>query len=165
MSQPITIAVQLIMMVICCTLHSSNGWIAFGGLTQWTGLLAKRIFSQKDLTLSSLIPAPRQWTHSHVTGQRTIIGGFPNTLGYQICSKPDTLIVHQWLSLPYLALLFPDGADPADFVVQYYELPSSKELILPGQSENSLFKGLPNTPVSALRLDFSVINKARKINK
>ena len=68
-----------------------------------------------------------------------------------------TLIVLQWLSSPFWPLFFPDEADPADFVVEYCELPSSKELILPGQSGNSLLKGLPNTPVLTFRLNFSVI--------
>ena len=65
-----------------------------------------------------------------------------------------TLIVPQWLSSPFRPLLFPNRVDPADFVVGCYELPSSEDLILPGQSGNSLFRGLPNMPVLALRLNF-----------
>ena len=65
-----------------------------------------------------------------------------------------TLIVPQWLSSPFWPLLFPNGMDPADFVIGCCELPSSEELILPGQSGKSLFRGLPNTPVLALRLNF-----------
>ena len=65
-----------------------------------------------------------------------------------------TLIIPQWLSSPFWPLLFPDGLTPADFVVGVIVLPNSDTLFLPGQSGANLFKGLPNTPVLALRLVF-----------
>jgi len=65
-----------------------------------------------------------------------------------------TLVVPQWLSSPLWPLLFPDGFNPADFVVGVMELPNSKTLFLPGKSGANLFKGLPNTPVLTLRLEF-----------
>ena len=65
-----------------------------------------------------------------------------------------TLVVPQWLSSPFWPLLFPDGVMPAEFVKEYMELPCTETLILPGQLGTSLFKGLPNTPVLALRIEF-----------
>ena len=64
-----------------------------------------------------------------------------------------TLIVFQWLSAPFWPLLFPNGWDPADYVVGWIELPSGTELILPGLTGASLFKGPPNTPVLAIRIN------------
>ena len=65
-----------------------------------------------------------------------------------------TLIIPQWLSSPFWPLLFPDGFTPADFVGGVIELPNSDTLILSGHFGANLFKGLPNTPVLALRLLF-----------
>ena len=42
-----------------------------------------------------------------------------------------TLIVPQWFCLPFWPLLFPNRANPVDFVVGCCELPSSEELIMP----------------------------------
>ena len=65
-----------------------------------------------------------------------------------------TLIIPQWFSSSFWPLLFSNGFIPADFVVGVIELPSSEALIISGQSGANLFKGLPNTPVLALKLDF-----------
>lgn len=65
-----------------------------------------------------------------------------------------TLIIPQWPSSPFWPLLFPDGITPANFVVGRIVLPSSETLFLPGFSGANLFKGVPNTPVLALRLEF-----------
>ena len=65
-----------------------------------------------------------------------------------------TLVVPQWPSSPFWPLLFPDGVTPAKFVKECLELTKTKTLILPGQLGSSLFKGLPNTPVLALRVEF-----------
>jgi len=48
------------------------------------------------------------------------------------------------------ALLFPNGIEPAKFVVALVEFPQYEVLILPGLLGASLFKGVPNTPVLAL---------------
>ena len=66
-----------------------------------------------------------------------------------------TLIIPQWLSSPFWPLLFPNGFAPAEFVEGVIELPNCDTLFLPGQSGTNLFKGLPNTPVLALRLVFN----------
>ena len=65
-----------------------------------------------------------------------------------------TLIVPQWPSAPFWPLLFPNGSDPANFVVGRIELPDSETLFLPGPLGTNLFKGAPNTPVLALKLEF-----------
>ena len=63
-----------------------------------------------------------------------------------------TLIVPQWLSAPFWPLLFPDGSDPADFVVGWVDLPIGTELILPGLTGANLFIGFPNAPVLAVNI-------------
>ena len=63
-------------------------------------------------------------------------------------------MVPQWLSSPFWPLLFPDGTSPATFVKEWLELPRTENLIMPGCQGASLFKGLPNTPVLALRIQF-----------
>ena len=63
-----------------------------------------------------------------------------------------TLIVPQWCSAPFWPLLFPNGTDPAEFILEWLELPASAELILPGLSDANLFKGFPNTAVLAIRI-------------
>ena len=74
----------------------------------------------------------------------------------QYTKANGTLIIPQWFSSPFWPLLFPDGFMPAEFVEGVIELPISDTLILPGQSGANLFKGLPNTPMLALRLIFDV---------
>ena len=71
----------------------------------------------------------------------------------QTSEAVGTLIVPQWLSAPFWPLLFPNGWDPAEYVVEWMELPSGTELILPGLNGASLFKGPPNTPVLAIRIN------------
>ena len=56
--------------------------------------------------------------------------------------------------LPFLATSFPNGFTPAEFIDGVIELPNCESLILSGQCGANLFKGLPNTPVLALRLIF-----------
>ena len=81
----------------------------------------------------------------------------PRVVRYaQRSGASGTLIAPQWKSSPFWPLIFPNGVDPADFVVGYLVLPNSENLILPGQSGTSLFKGLPNTPMLALRLEFQL---------
>jgi len=65
-----------------------------------------------------------------------------------------TLIVPQWLSAPFWPLLFPNGSNPAGFVVGWVELPIGTELILPGLTGANLFIGIPNTPVLAVNINF-----------
>lgn len=72
----------------------------------------------------------------------------------KVTKAKGTLIIPQWISAPYWPLLFPNGWDPANFVSDLLELPTSEELFLPGQLGSNLFEGLPNTPVLALRLEF-----------
>jgi len=72
----------------------------------------------------------------------------------QNCGAKGTLVAPQWISSPFWPLIFPNGRDPAEFVVEYLTLPNSPDLILPGCIGTSLFKGMPNTPMLALRLEF-----------
>ena len=65
-----------------------------------------------------------------------------------------TLIIPQWLSSPFWPLLFCNGFTPAEFVGGVIELPNLDTLLLAGHSGANLFKGLPNTPVLAVRLVF-----------
>ena len=84
----------------------------------------------------------------------------PRVVRYaQRSGASGTLIAPQWKSSPFWPLIFPNGVDPTDFVVGYLVLPNSENLILPGQSGTSLFKGLPNTPMLALRLEFQLKKK------
>ena len=72
----------------------------------------------------------------------------------QNTNAKGTLVVPQWLSSPFWPLLFPNGTSPAAFVKEWVELPRTENLIMPGHLGVSLFKGLPNTLVLALRIEF-----------
>ena len=75
----------------------------------------------------------------------------------QACGARGTLIVPEWQTPPFWAVLHSTLERFADFVLEIQELPKSKFLILPGPSGNTLFKGKsPNTKVLALRSDFTV---------
>ena len=65
-----------------------------------------------------------------------------------------TLIVPCWYSAPFWPLIFPDGNSPAGFIHEIQELLQQARLFLPQRSGSVLFKGIPNTKVLALRLDF-----------
>ena len=74
----------------------------------------------------------------------------------QACGAVGTLVVPCWLSAPFWPILCPDGKFFDDFIVGVVELPMIQHLFLPGLSGAALFDGqLPNTPVLALRCDFS----------
>ena len=77
----------------------------------------------------------------------------------QNTNAKGTLVVPQWVSSPFWPLLFPDGTSPATFVKEWLELPRTENLIMPGSQGASLFKGLPNTPVLALRIQFYPVCK------
>ena len=81
----------------------------------------------------------------------------------QNTNAKGTLVVPQWLSSPFWPLLFPDGISPEVFVREWLELPRTETLILPGQLGASLFKGLPNTPMLALRALVSSVQLFRQI--
>jgi len=55
---------------------------------------------------------------------------------------------------PFWPLIFPDGTKPAHFVKEVRELPRVEGLFVEGRSGCNLFKGIPNTPVIALRLNW-----------
>ena len=110
------------------------------------------------LTQGSGCLAQKQLIHLLVTGVRKIIGGVHLYIRFPESCKntkaKGTLIIPEWPSAPYWPLLFPNGWDPANCVLELLELPSSEELFLPGRLGSNLFGGLPNTPVLALRLEF-----------
>ena len=70
----------------------------------------------------------------------------------QITKAVGTLIVSQWCSAPFWPLLVPNRSDPAEFILEWLELPASAELILPGLSDANLFKGFPNMAALAIRI-------------
>ena len=61
----------------------------------------------------------------------------------QLAGAKGTLIVPQWVSAPFWPLLFPNGVDPAGFILEWLELPLSDVLILPGYSGAKLFPAFP----------------------
>ena len=65
-----------------------------------------------------------------------------------------TLIIPRWVSAPFWPLIFPDGVNPAGFVKEIRELSRMEDLFISGCSGCNLFKGVPNTPVMALRLSW-----------
>ena len=73
----------------------------------------------------------------------------------QITKAKGTMIIPQWPSAPFWPWLFPDGTNPAIFISEWLELPSSETLFLPGRIGFNLFKGWPNIPVLAIRLEFN----------
>jgi len=77
------------------------------------------------------------------------------------CAK-GTLIVPRWTSAPFWPILFPNGIDPANFILEWLELPLSNALMLAGYSGANLFSGFPNTLVLAIRFQFWKIINNRK---
>ena len=66
-----------------------------------------------------------------------------------------TLIVPAWCSAPFWPILYPDGCSPASFIKKVRELPQREGLFLPSRSGAVLFKGVPNTKVLALYINFA----------
>jgi len=63
-----------------------------------------------------------------------------------------TLVVPNWPSAPFWAILFPSTGKMAPFVVDSKVLKKSELIIIPGKSGSSLFTGPPNTDMLALKL-------------
>ena len=72
----------------------------------------------------------------------------------QATRAAGTLVAPQWYSAPYWPLLFSDGQHPAEFIKEAVILLAWESLILPGTLGSSLFRGIPNTELWALWLDF-----------
>ena len=72
----------------------------------------------------------------------------------RVTRAKGTLIIPRWASAPFWPLIFPDGVNPAEFVKEIKELPRIEGLFIEGHSGCNLFKGIPNTPVMALRLSW-----------
>ena len=66
-----------------------------------------------------------------------------------------TLIVPSWCSAPFWPILYPDGQNPASFIQKIKQLPRRDGLFLPQRSGAVLFKGVPNTDVLALYINFT----------
>ena len=64
-----------------------------------------------------------------------------------------TLIVPEWPSAPFWPMIFPNGQQPAPFIVAMVLLPKSASLICPGRAGSSLFKREPNANLLALLLN------------
>lgn len=65
-----------------------------------------------------------------------------------------TLIIPQWPSAPFWPLIFPEGGQPAKFVIEGIRLPAVDWILVPGRSGKTLFTGPPNTSMLALSLVF-----------
>lgn len=72
------------------------------------------------------------------------------------CGATGTLIVPFWVSAPFWPLICPRGTEFAEMVADVVQLPWSSDLIVPGLSGASLFRGQkwPNTGVLALRMQW-----------
>ena len=73
----------------------------------------------------------------------------------KVTKAEGTLIVPAWHSAPFWPILYPDGCNPAEFIKKVRELPQREGLILPTRSGAVLFKGVPNTKVLALFINFA----------
>ena len=73
----------------------------------------------------------------------------------KVTKAEGTLIVPAWRSAPFWPILYPDGCNPADFIKKVCELPQREGLILPTRLGAVLFKGVPNTKVLALFINFA----------
>lgn len=72
----------------------------------------------------------------------------------EVTRAKGTLVIPQWVSAPYWPLIFPGSISLAGFVKGIRELPKMEGLFIQGNSGCNLFKGVPNTPVLALRLSW-----------
>ena len=73
----------------------------------------------------------------------------------EVCRAKGTLIVPLWPSAIYWPIICPEGENFGRFIEDWYDLPLSETLFLPGKSGSLLFKGkIPNTRVLALRLNY-----------
>ena len=68
------------------------------------------------------------------------------------CSAKGTLVVPEWPSAVFWPILFPNTSKPAPFIK---EIQTFEPLLHPGKAGANLFKGVPNTNMLAIRLDFS----------
>ena len=86
----------------------------------------------------------------------------PQVLRHAECCKAHrTLVVPFWESAPFWPLLYHHARGWAPFVKRWLSLPLSEQLIRPGRSGSSLFKGkFPNTEVMAIRMDFEGSSKS-----
>ena len=66
-----------------------------------------------------------------------------------------TLIVPLWRSAPFWSMLFPCKDIPAKFVMETIVLMRSEQLVLPGKSGCNLFKGLSNSDLLAILVNFT----------
>jgi len=147
------LTIIVITMTICSIHQSLLGLMVFGVLILSsdlpTLLLLKSIDSIPDL-------GPRdqkQWMHLLFTEVMRITPVFliPVIRHAQATGVRGTLIVSQWISAPFWPLLFPNGIDPAAFILEWPKLPLSDTLVLPGYSGANLFVEYPYTPVLAVR--------------
>ena len=63
-----------------------------------------------------------------------------------------TLVVPKWPSTSFWPMRFPDGCTRDPFIREERTLHQSPHLVVTGLSGGSLFKGLPNTDLLAVRL-------------
>ena len=87
----------------------------------------------------------------------TLTGGAPTVSGLsaaKACQSDQGQGNFKWVSASFWPLILPDGVSPAQFVQEVRELPRVEGLFVEGCSGCNLFKGIPNTPVLALRLNW-----------
>ena len=73
----------------------------------------------------------------------------------QLCRAKGSLVVPLWRSAPFWPLIAPDGVHFASFIINWVELPRSKNAFWAGRHSPGLFgKGDIHFRVLALRIDF-----------
>lgn len=83
------------------------------------------------------------------------IGLVPRVLQHASnCMCEGTLIIPHWRSAPFWPMLCSNGEQFVSFVKSVVRLEPAEHLFLPGLSGSLLFKGIINTDVLALRLQF-----------
>ena len=70
------------------------------------------------------------------------------------CRARGTLVVPEWPSVAFWPILFPHPDRPAAFVKEVIIIHKSELLLHPGKTGANLFKGITNTNMLAVQLDF-----------
>ena len=152
------------MMITCLTHPCLHGYMRFGVHTVSIDLLAQKMLNcMERFNMNFLAPGSEavdaftcNWS-THNNWLFPPVNLIPMVIGHtQASGAKGILIVPQWLSSPLWPILFPNGTEPADFILECLELPCGDGLILPGSSGASLFHGLSNTPVLAIQFQCDI---------
>ena len=72
------------------------------------------------------------------------------------CQAKGTLVVPLWRSASFWPLLCVDRHQLSPFIHDWADIPLSGDTLIPGKQGSTLFKGMPNTRILALKFDFSI---------